>query len=276
MLVRNPSPSTPLAVVTRVPGASRALQLAQQGWYCERGFFDQDDVLALRAAVDAAFDAPALSASVLSPPGCGSILPDLFRVPEIYRRLFTPRTAALLRELIGPGFVLLPEHAAHRNGFGGWHKDTNMFEDAGLMDHWSNDYAIYQGAIYLQDNTAEGGGGLSVVPGSHRVPRPSARLADAAQRFQAHAQQHGVLLDSGAGDLIVFHTRLDHRATPKSGLPPYGAKRALFFMAARDNHHAAAYCEFIHRRKDYTYLQGYRIPTDMQALARNHGFRFAE
>ncbi len=257
------------ATVSHPWGVNPALQLAQQGWYCERDFFDADEVRVLRTAIAAALDDPAHQSLLLKPPGCGEVLPDLFRLPALYRRVFTARMAALLSRLIGEGLVLLPEHAAHRNGFGGWHKDTNMFEAAGSMAHWSSDYAVYQCGIYLQDNSPESGGGLSVVPGSHRVPRNPAQT-------EVVAQQHGVVLDSRAGDLVVFHTRLDHRATPAQGQPPYGDKLALFFMAAQDNQHAAAYCEFIHRRKDYTYLRTYRTPDDLQTLARAQGIRFAD
>lgn len=272
---RATSSAGPTVTVTRLAGPNRALRLAQQGFAIERGLLGTDEVSQLRRAVDAAIDDPAQRGRLLTPPGCGSILPDVFRLPAVYPRLFTPRSMAALTSLLGPGFVLLPEHAVHRNGFGGWHKDTNMFEDAGRMGHWSSDYGVYQVAIYLQDNNAQTGGGLSVVPGSHQVPRPSAKLPDAAQRYEAHTRRYGVPLDSRAGDLVVFHTRLDHRATPMQRTPG-GAKLALFFIAALDNHHAGSYNEFIHRRKDYTYLRGYEVPPDMLALARAGGFRFAE
>ena len=275
-LATPPAAREPVVVISRTSSRDPALQLARQGWYAARGVFGPDAVQALRHEVEDIFSSPKHAGSILTPPGCGGVLLDLFRFPGIYRRLFQPHIAEVLTELIGPGFVLLPEHAAHRDGFGGWHKDTDMFEYAGSMAHWSADHAIYQCAVYLQDNSAEHGGGVSVVNGSHLVPKPAAGQPGAAQRFQDRAQQQGTVLGSRAGDLVVFHTRLDHRATPTSGAAPYGAKLALFFIAARDNHHAAAYSEFIHRRKDYTYLNTYRVPPEMQALAREQGFRFAD
>lgn len=275
-LATPPTTRDPVVVISRTSSRDPAQQLARQGWYNARGFFDRDAVQSLRCEVTDAFNAPQHADKIIKPPGCGGILPDLFLFPGIYRRLFQPRTAALLNELIGPGFVLLPEHAVHRDGFGGWHKDTDMFEYAGSMAHWSTDHAIYQCAVYLQDNTAEHGGGLSVVNGSHLVPKPGAGQPGAAQRFQDRAQQQGTVLGAQAGDLVVFHTRLDHRATPTAGIAPYGSKLALFFIAARDNHHAVAYSEFIHRRTDYTYLRTYRVPPEMQSLAREQGFRFAD
>ncbi|MFN6994324.1 MAG: phytanoyl-CoA dioxygenase family protein [Aquincola tertiaricarbonis] len=269
-----PAPA-PAAAPAAAPAPHPALQLSRQGWHCTRNFFSADEVAVLRRLVHAGFDAPELQEGIIRSAGIGSILVDLFKLPEVARRLFVPRMARVLRELIGPGFVLLPEHAAHRDGYGGWHKDTDMFERAGSMDHWNVDYGVYQCAVYLQDNTAENGGGLSVVPGSHRVPKPDRSQPDAAQRYEDYTRRHGVLLDSRAGDLVVFHTRMDHRATPKQvEQPDYGNKLALFFIAATDNRRAAAYSEFIHRRPDYTYLRNYQVPQDLQALAAQQGFRF--
>ena len=268
--------SGPQVSVHRMRDANPALRLARNGWISIPNHLDGHEVALMRQEIEAAFSAPALQSQIVSPYGCGGILLDLFCLPVVTSLLFTKRTMDRLAELIGPGFVLLPEHAAHRDGFGGWHKDTDMFEHAGIHGHWSEDHAIYQCAVYLQDNTQAHGGGLSGVSGSHLMPKPEPHLADAARRYQLRCEQFGHRLESSAGDLVVFHSRLDHRATPRLQPAPYGAKLAVFFMAARDNHHAAAYSEFIHRRPDYHYLQRYRVPADLQRLARAQGFRWGE
>lgn len=258
----------------RPPHTDPALHLACHGWTSFSNHLSEREVEAMRRAIESAFASPALQPEVLSPYGCGGILLDLLRLPAIASLLFTRETMDRLAEAVGPGFVLLPEHAAHREGFGGWHKDTDMFEAAGLHDHWREDYAVFQCAIYLQDNTPVHGGGLSCVDGSHLDPKPDPRLGDAATRYQAHCEREGRPIESAAGDLVIFHTRLDHRATPRQ-VPAAGQpKLAVFFMAARDNAHAAAYSEFIHRRQDYTYLSRYRVPEELQQLARTLGFRW--
>jgi hypothetical protein len=276
MIAAPPTSSVPCVSVSRVGGGNAALHLAREGWVCRAGFIDEDTVPRLRDELEAAFASPELRSRVLSPPGCGGILPDLLQLPGIHPHVFVPRLAPVLRELIGPGFVLLPEHAIHREGFGGWHKDTDMFEHAGRMAHWDADFGVWQCAIYLQDNSPLHGGGLSVVSGSHRVPRPDPRAPDSAQRFLEQAEALGRPLPSRAGDLVVFHTRLDHRATPRLESPPDGAKLAIFFLVAHDDAHAAAWSAFIRNRPDYTYLRTYAVPQAMHAMARSNGFRFAD
>ncbi|MEN9417825.1 MAG: hypothetical protein RI988_1445 [Pseudomonadota bacterium] len=275
-LSMNAAGASPQVSVYMARGGNLALRLARQGWVSLPGHLDAAQVATMRSEIEAAFAAPQNQADILSPYGCGGILIDLFRMPGVAAQLFTRRTMQRLAELIGPGFVLLPEHAAHRDGFGGWHKDTDMFEHAGIQDHWSADHGIYQCAVYLQDNTLLHGGGLSGVDGSHWVPRPDPRHPESAARYQARCEQAGHLLDTCAGDLVVFHSRLDHRATPRQVAAPYGSKLAVFFMAALDNAHAQAYSAFIHRRPDYRYLRTYRVPEPLQQLARSEGFRWGE
>lgn len=248
------------------------LALLRQGWDSVSGVFDAEEVQALRSAMTAAFESPAEGAKV--PPACGLILADLFAWPDVARLFFTPRLFAAIRQLIGPNAVLPPEHGLHRNGFGGWHKDTDALERAGLMHHWSADYHIYQCAVYLQDNAAGTGGGISLVPGSHLVPRPRATLVDAALRDQWFEAQQQAVIESRAGDLVVFHTRCDHSATPRTQSAAYGDKHAIFCLAAIDNRHVPMYSAFIHQRKDYGYLKDYQVPPEMQARAQAHGMRF--
>lgn len=249
-------------------------RLARNGWVSIPGHLSAQEVALMRREIEANLAAPALQSAVLRT--VGEVLPDVLKLPSVASMLFTQRTMDRLAELIGPGFVLLPEHAVHRNGFGGWHKDTDMFERAGIYNHWDADHHIYQCAIYLQDNTEVHGGGLSGLDGSHLVPRPDPRLPQAAALHEARCEQQGHRFETRAGDLIVFHTRLDHRATPRQQPAPYGSKLALFFMAARDNWHAAAYSDFIHRRPDYVYLRNYNVPSALQQLARDNGFRWGE
>ena len=262
--VSNPAPPPGPA------GATPALRA--RGWDVARGVFDADEVRTLRATITAAFAATTASAS--APADCGRVVPDLFTLPEVAALVCVPKLFAAMRGLMGDDLVLLPEHCVHREGFGGWHKDTDMFERAGQVQHWSADFEVFQCAIYLQDNTPLHGGGLSVVPGSHLQPRPPVTLIDPAQRDQWYAAQAQQARDSRAGDLVAFNTRLDHRATPRQAPSPGGAKLALFFIVSRANRHAQLYSDFIHRRKDYTYLAGYRIPDALQAVAQSQGLRF--
>src|SRR5438094_6425342 len=54
----------------------------------------------------------------------------LARYPELSWVPTHPPVVAVLRDLLGPGFALLPETAAQDSGYGGWHKDTGYQEKA--------------------------------------------------------------------------------------------------------------------------------------------------
>jgi hypothetical protein len=144
------------------------------------------------------------------------------------------------------------------------------------MHHWQPDYAVWQCALSLQDNGPQTGGGLSVVPGSHREPRPRSTLVDAAEREAWIAARPQQPIPSRAGDLVVFDTRIDHRATPRTQPEGQPSKLALFFMAARDNRHASMYIDFIRRRADYAYLRDYKVSAEAAAAAAGAGLRFVD
>ena len=141
---------------------------------------------------------------------------------EPFRRVFRNRKfIQALRAVLGEDFVFVNEFGLHDSFYVGWHTDTATPEGkVGHEFHWSPGFCVVQIAIYLQDNN-ENGGGLDVVPGSYvrddpfsasmrrengfppvnRMPEPTDPYRDA------------VSLRSRAGDLVIFHLRLHHRAS---------------------------------------------------------------
>ena len=203
----------------------------------------------------------------------GSIYGDLFKYPEISELIFRPELVESVQKVLGKGFYFIPEHGMHRNGFGDWHKDTDQFERAGLQTHWHPDYKAYQLAIYLQDNSLIDGGGLSIVPGSHKVPKPPETLHGGPARDRYYVTQHKQILPSKAGDLICFDSRLDHRATPKASIVSTGrTKYAIFIMVAAVNEYATYYRDFIYDRYDIPH--DYDAPPEYQEFAEKYGCRF--
>ena len=99
-------------------------------------------------------------------------LVDIFcRYPEARWLCFHEPTLQVLRSLLGEDFILFAfEGTVHFNWFGGWHKDTGSPERAGHTFFFDKDYEMLTVAYYLQDNSADYGGGLDVEPGTHRQP----------------------------------------------------------------------------------------------------------
>lgn len=197
-------------------------------------------------------------------PSLGSIRIDVFnRYPAVWKAIFDSEFLTVLQMLLGEDFVLLPESALHHRGYGTWHKDTDSQQKAGHRFHWEPDCDIVQVAFYLQANTPEYGGGLEVIPGSHRVD----------MRWYEESQK-GYRVPSEAGDLVIFNTRLDHKACwPTGPVPVEHEKYAVFFMASRNNAHARQYIDFIRGRSGYLFMDGFSFPEPVQRLTQPRGIQ---
>jgi len=236
---------------------------------------------------------------------------DIFsRYPEVRWLCFHEPTLQILRTLLGNDFVLHAfEGTVHLNWFGGWHKDTGSPEREGHTFCSEKDYESLTVAYYLQDNTAEYGGGLDAEPGSHRQPdlfiqpsRPENRSVikriwhqidrPARKKYWIEHQRHyewkpyvpsNVLsIPSRVGDLVLIDSRINHHATSprrntQSGfiargvLPPEHEKLAIFFGCSRNTPPSSAYLNYVVNRKDYPYLQDYSYPADFVNEAKQAG-----
>jgi hypothetical protein len=237
-----------------------------------------------------------------------NILFDLVgRYVETRWLLFHPQVVDTLRSLLGDHYAVLRETSAHHEIFAGWHKDTAAQEAAGHRFQWRDDFLMVEAGFYLQDNTDEYGGGLDVVPGSHRIPDPvtkspaigykaeeqtfvqkvAGRVKSAMKKVwgesTAKVEQKEeplagcVSVPSKAGDLLIFDFRINHRATPRRGSKPSRIpdKMAIFFPCSRNNEHVRAYQDFIASRKDYIYLQNFSYSEDFTRQAKAAGIVLA-
>jgi ectoine hydroxylase-related dioxygenase (phytanoyl-CoA dioxygenase family) len=223
------------------------------------------------------------------------------RFSEVRSVLFEPAIAEAMRGLLGDDFVVLVENGAHRGLYSPWHKDTNSCENTGASYLWDDDYLMVQCAFYLQDNDSDAGGGLDVVPGSHLVPNMNKMFLKTYVRGQVTAvgldnvpkllarelwrrvRPNGkddlpgaVSIPSKAGDMLIFHQRISHRATrvktAKAGSP---IKLAIFQGFSANSRHVALFTDFLRRRPDYGWLRGYSHPEDFRRAALSRGLHLA-
>jgi hypothetical protein len=186
---------------------------------------------------------------------------DVFgRYPEVSWLLFLDPTIKILKSLLGDDFAVLRESVVQLNRFGGWHKDTTSQEKAGRTFHWQDDFLMIEAAYYLQDNSEEYGGGLDVERRSHLKPDPfvgNASKLQAVWRKASSLVKDRISIPSKAGDLLLFHFRINHRAT--QARQPEAAnergKLAIFSACSRNNDHVLAYYDFIRTRPEYGYLK---------------------
>jgi ectoine hydroxylase-related dioxygenase (phytanoyl-CoA dioxygenase family) len=251
----------------------------RNGYLVVPDILSADQVRSLRAALRPKFNTPE---SERYPGDSEHYLFDIFsRYPDLRWLLLHEPTLAVLRSLLGEDFVVMREAAAHFQNFGGWHKDTTSQEVAGHMFQWDPDYLMIEVGYYLQDNTVEFGGGLDVQPGSHLQPDQYAHPAPPPSRMQKlvsrltgngnGSQPEVVSIPSKAGDLVLFHFRVDHRATPTKHeqIPEDQQKMAIFTACSRNTPHVKTYHDFISSRDSYVYLKGgFSYPEELVADCR--------
>ncbi|MDP1922891.1 MAG: phytanoyl-CoA dioxygenase family protein [Myxococcales bacterium] len=251
---------------------SYSAEMDTRGFTIAHDLFSADEVGKLREQARVILDKPAFKGDLDKHALYNRVRYDVFnRNPETRWLMTDDRVVRVMRALIGPDFVFLPEGALHESGYGGWHKDTTAQENANQKFQWEPDFLMVQVALYLQDNDPELAGGLDVIPGSHnspdrRIRRPGRGVMDKVLgRLQSGAtnlrdQLRGEPVRNRAGDLVMFHYRLDHRASiPRRPVPDDRRKLAYFFAISRPNRFASQYVRYIASRPDYQYLRDYRL-----------------
>jgi hypothetical protein len=247
----------------------------RQGFVLVPGVLTGDEVGELRRVLTRLFGAD----SPWEGDGANNRADVFCRYPELRWVLARPAIVAALGDVLGPDFVYLHEMVAHDSFFARWHKDTTSPDNAGHDFGKQPDYRMVQAALYLQDN-GDYGGGLDVVPGSHRLPGWRDRLAFALRERRLLAQPgppRGVPIPSRAGDLVLFHLRMTHRASvPKTEPVPAGHRKlALFTVCGANDRHVASYMRWL-RQRGSPWLKDHAYGPEMMDFAAKHGLRIAE
>lgn len=166
------------------------------------------------------------------------------------------KAATACREL-----AFIPETSIHLNSYGDWHKDTRAQEVAKHYFHWTSFYQVFTVALYFQKNDPDTGGGLEVLPQSHRTQKTAHGSKGVA----------GTRLESDIGDAVIFDMRLDHKASWPSPGHPRAEKVALYFTVACPNSGGDLYMRFLKTRPDYVYLEHFKCPEVLQSVLKRHG-----
>jgi hypothetical protein len=252
------------------PGVSLGRSFCQDGFVLVPQVFDQAEVAELRRAAIALF---ANNRPPFEPRFSNSVLFE-----EPFRLIFRNRKyIQTLRELLGEDFLFVNEFALHDSHYAGWHTDTVSPEGkAGHEFHWSPGFCVVQTAIYLQDND-QNGGGLDVVPGSHMRDDTLAALLRRERGFPIvnrmpdpvdDPRRDAVSLRGRAGDLVIFHFRLSHRASPPGRAAQSDADRklGLFMVAGPNNAQTRRYHAWL---DEYNQMNGTTravVPDDFRSL----------
>ena len=159
---------------------------------------------------------------------------DFLAIETLANLPFHHRIVESLRSLLGEDYVTLNQFAASANLHNPrWHRDS---DNQGNHEYlYDPEYQIAKCAVYLQDNDPEWGGGLEVIPGSHRptllgyrAPMSRSHMKGKVSRIQLSAINvrdrwlHRLWLPITTGDVFLFHANLIHRASQP--VPPFQDK----------------------------------------------------
>lgn len=143
---------------------------------------------------------------------------------DILKIAFTPRLLSELRQKFHPDFVMFPDIEVQYNliggltsrdgKFDGWHVDSGSEgRKKYLMDE---NYGFAKVGIYFQDNTDMYGGGVDLVPASHRfIGFGSVRFRFLIKKV---VEKFRIIFDAKkirteAGDALFFDSRVQHRSS---------------------------------------------------------------
>jgi hypothetical protein len=156
--------------------------------------------------------------------------------PEIWQILFKGKLVNALKTILEPEYSLIPDLHIQINKFGfarntifgipmpnkhGWHIDAGS--ETISANHLNPDYRLVKCGLYLQDNDPEYGGGIDIVPSSHKFPISSG-FTKLDWKARGIRSKLGILFQSKTlplekGDMVIFHSFLMHRGTyPKTSL----------------------------------------------------------
>lgn len=277
-----PAAPAELAIPDGLPTfASPPAGVSLERSFCQDGFvmipqvFDRAEIAEIRRAAIAQFPD--------NRPPFEPMFSNTAVYQEPFRQVFRNRKfIEALRAVLGEDFVFINEFALHDSFYVGWHTDTATPEGkVGHEFHWSPCFCVVQIAIYLQDNTVNGGGGLDVVPGSYvRDDTFAASLRrehglPPVDRMPAPAEPYrdGVTLRTQAGDLVFFHLRSSHRASRRriEATNDSDRKLAMFMVAGPNNAQTRRYRAWL---DEYGQMNGTArpaIPDDFRALLSSIG-----
>ena len=151
---------------------------------------------------------------------------DLLCVPEILETFFSDTLLGALQSTFEEDYVFMPALTIRKNWYEDWHIDAAFRGPLGGSDETPD---FIQCAQYFQPNITEGGGGLSVIPGTHKRTKGHSGYVLNANYF--NVDTYAVDVPNSAGDYVIWDGRLVHRSTAAG--PKAVTRLAMFATVAR-------------------------------------------
>ena len=237
--------------------------------------FDKHGYIHVRDVIDATTVAELRTVflEALAKQGTRLLVDSAIQFPRMRELLRRPKLMNTLTAILGKPFLVLPPTSVDHNRFGQFHTDTSGAEMTGWTFHKDPDFRAVVLGLYLQDNN-DYGGGLRVVPGTHREPDVFVSMLKKKHEVRAAVDRSWVRsflkrvsrgrlftwrddalenvpnqidVPTKAGDALMWDMRLVHRASPQKieGEAIPGGKVALFYVLGTDNAATRKWLEYL-------------------------------
>lgn len=187
----------------------------RQGYVLLRGVLSPQEVAEIRATMPANF------AKLTRKPKRYMQARECLEVPEIYRLMGHPKIVEACRKIFTGALVYVNDLVVQRNvlpaAVDSPHLDCQaeyrfLESSAHLLDP---NFLFAKIGVYLQDNTAETGGGIDIYERGHRWVGNGVffRYRFYKRWLRPFMARHMKRMDTKAGDVLIFDCRLPHRST---------------------------------------------------------------
>lgn len=162
---------------------------------------------------------------------------DFLKNPEVSDILFSSEIVHAISTVVGEKFCIYPDFTIRKSLYIPWHTDTSYLSSSDTDSHEESD--MVQMSIYLQDNDLASGGGLEIIPGSHRYKNLNRKDLLTNEIDFGLAK----LMPSMAGDLVFWDSRIIHRSSNQNKKSK--VKLAIQWTISKTERFSAQYIQYL-------------------------------
>jgi Phytanoyl-CoA dioxygenase (PhyH) len=224
-------------------------QLLERGFAVVPEVFDTAHCAAMREVLDQEF-------ALLDSLETVAMIPSRMLKLSLIRDVpFASIVVKTLQYFLGESYVVYPNFTTRRNLYVPWHVDVAFRGDNG---GYAEQPSFLQCAIYLQSNDNRTGGGIEVVPGSHKRMRINDTYYVPASALEVFARRE--LVNSKPGDLVLFDGRLLHASSGSDPSQANLTKYGIFWTASRTDARVREVLTHLKKRTSVLKPSGEEVP----------------
>lgn len=205
-------------------------QYYTEGYVLCKAVYSEEEIIKSRKIIDDLIQSGRWKTD--APYATDSITTDIYNLePELADIVFNQNYINAIKDIYGDQATIIPEPSIHRNRYFSWHKDSSFIDSQGDDYHldWDSDFQASMTVMYLQDNSKQYGGGITVVPNTQRDPDfwhtvekmsmvqrailKAKKIVGISKYDQMNNHPDKYWIPNKAGDLIILDMRTDHKGS---------------------------------------------------------------